>query len=152
MKHSPLRLAKNNSKINLSSNLLVQSQSQTQTQSKKRIAKILGQSILLASIQASIGSVEMSSKFSVVNFSTDQRTLQAAADALTGYLIIGFVWMIGAMMISFGQYELTGLISSFIANVIMIGWIFLSYLHSFRSAIRRHSHLKFPKLFRFSYS
>ena len=50
--------------------------------SKNNVFKLMGKAILLASIQASIGSVEMSSKFSVINFSKDQRTLQAAADAL----------------------------------------------------------------------
>ena len=41
--------------------------------------KTIGEAILFASIQFSIGSVEMSSKFSVMNFSKDQETLQNAA-------------------------------------------------------------------------
>ena len=40
--------------------------------------KAIGEAILFASIQFSIGSVEMSSKFSVMNFSKDQETLQKA--------------------------------------------------------------------------
>ena len=44
--------------------------------------KLIGKSILFASMQFAIGSVEMSSKFSVKNFSKDQDTLQNAADAL----------------------------------------------------------------------
>ena len=43
--------------------------------------EMLGEAILFASIQFSIGSVEMSSKFSVKNFCSDQDTLQNAADA-----------------------------------------------------------------------
>jgi hypothetical protein len=109
----------------------------------------MGNAILLASIQASIGSVEMSSKFSVVNFSKDQRTLQAAADALTGYLIIGIVWMIGAILINFGQYGIPGLIASLIANLIIIGWIVGSYLVAFQTAVRQYG-LKYPKLLRYS--
>ena len=43
--------------------------------------KLIGKSILFASMQFAIGSVEMSSKFSVKNFSKDQDTLQNAADS-----------------------------------------------------------------------
>jgi hypothetical protein len=118
---------------------------------KRNFAEVIGESILLASIQASIGSVEMSSKFSVVNFSKDQRTLQAAADALTGYMIIGFVWMLGAMMILYAQHGIFGLLAAFISNSIMIGWIFFSYLHSFRMAVKRET-LNFPNLWGMAYA
>lgn len=116
---------------------------------KSKFFKMLGNSILLASIQASIGSVEMSSKFSVVNFSKDQETLQAAADALTGYLIIALIWTIGSAMISFGQYSWPGLITSLVANFVLVGWIFISYIQAFRIAVERYKDqgLTFPKLF-----
>lgn len=110
-----------------------------------RFWKMIGNAILLASIQASIGSVEMSSKYSVINFSKDQDTLQAAANALTGYIMIAFVWMMGSAMISFGQYGTPGLISSVVANVVLVGWIYFSYLHSFRVAARKYR-LRFPRV------
>lgn len=112
---------------------------------KNKFWKMLGNAILLASIQASIGSVEMSSKFSVVNFSKDQGTLQGAADALTGYLLIAFIWTIGSGMISYGQFSFSGLITSLVANLILVGWIYFSYLHCFRIAVRKYK-LKFPKV------
>ena len=40
------------------------------------IAKIIGKAIMLSSIQVAFGSVEMSSRFSVLNFSKEQDTLQ----------------------------------------------------------------------------
>lgn len=43
---------------------------------------MIGFAVMLASIQFSVGSVEMSSKFSVASFCKDQTTLQRAADAL----------------------------------------------------------------------
>lgn len=119
---------------------------------KNKFFKMLGNSILLASIQASIGSVEMSSKFSVVNFSTDQATLQAAADALTGYLIIALIWTIGSAMISFGQYSYAGLITSVVANAVLVGWIFFSYLQAFQVVVQRRPELKYPKLFQVGWS
>jgi hypothetical protein len=112
---------------------------------KNKFWKMLGNAILLASIQASIGSVEMSSKFSVVNFSKDQETLQGAADALTGYLLIAFVWTIGSAMISYGQYSWAGLFTSLVANIVLVGWIYFSYLHSFNVAKIKYG-LKFPKV------
>lgn len=112
---------------------------------KSRFWKMLGNAILLASIQASIGSVEMSSKFSVVNFSKDQETLQGAADALTGYLLIALIWTAGSAMISYGQYALAGLFTSLTANVVLVGWIYFSYLHSFKVAQTKYG-LKYPKV------
>lgn len=114
---------------------------------RDKIFEMLGNSILLASIQASIASVELSSKYSVVNFSKDQQTLQAASDALTGYLIIATIWLIGSAFISYGQYHMPGLITSLIANLILVGWIFFSYLQSFKIVANRYN-LEFPKLFR----
>jgi hypothetical protein len=118
---------------------------------KNKFFKMLGNAILLASIQASIGSVEMSSKFSVVNFSKDQATLQAAADALTGYLLIALIWTIGSGMISYGQYSWPGLITSLVANLVLVGWIYFSYLHSFKTAQKRYG-LEFPQVWPFRWS
>jgi hypothetical protein len=53
------------------------------TQKQHEFFEMFGEAILLASMQFAIGSVEMSSKFSVKNFSKDQETLQNAADALS---------------------------------------------------------------------
>lgn len=119
----------------------------TSGDSKHKFAEMLGNSILFASIQASIGSVELSSKFSVVNFSKDQTTLQGASDALTGYMIIAVIWTFGSALISYGQYGKVGLITSVIANLVMVSWIFFSYLHCFKVAADRYG-LQFPKLFR----
>jgi len=109
--------------------------------------KVLGKAILLASIQASIGSVEMSSKFSVINFSKDQETLQAASNALTGYIFVGIIWTIGAVLISYGQHGMAGLITALIANAVMMGWIIWSYMYAFQCAVNKYN-LKFPVLMR----
>jgi len=128
---------------------MYQSNNNQSTKNNKTVnfSKVLGNAILLASIQASIGSVEMSSKFSVINFSKDPDTLQAASNALTGYVIIAFIWMIGAVLISYGQYGILGLITSFIANLIMILWIVISYIGAFSTASKRHD-VEYPKMFR----
>jgi hypothetical protein len=127
-------------------NFIIYNKMAPQKTSQQRFFKMLGNSILLASIQASIGSCEMSSKYSVVNFSKDQETLQAASDALTGYLVIAFIWTLGSSMISYGQYSWAGLITSLIANLVLIGWLFFSYINAFKIAAKRYN-LEFPKLF-----
>lgn len=126
------------------------SSSSFQDDSSKKFFKLMGNAILLASIQASIGSVEMSSKFSVVNFSKDQSTLQGAADALTGYLFIGTIWMVGSILINYGQYGWSGLVASLAANLVIMGWIVLSYIQAFNIAVRRYG-LKFPKILRLNF-
>lgn len=122
----------------------------SQDDSSKRFFKLMGNAILLASIQASIGSVEMSSKFSVVNFSKDQATLQGAADALTGYLFIGSLWMIGSILINYGQYGWSGLLASLASNMVIMLWIILSYIQAFNIAVKRYG-LKFPRMLRLNF-
>jgi len=109
-------------------------------------SEVIGQSILLASMQAAIGSVEMSSKFSVLSFAKDQDTLQRAADALTSYLIIALIWTLGTSMILYSEFGKLGLIYSVITNAVIVGWIFISYWRAFGIAAKRNN-LEMPKLF-----
>lgn len=101
-------------------------------------AKMLGQALFYSSIQAAIGSVEMSSKFSVINFCKDQETLQNAADALTGYLYIALIWTVATMLVMYSQYGFNGIIVGFIANLIYIMWIYFSYKASFKVAATKY--------------
>lgn len=114
----------------------------------KRTLKMLGEAILYGSIQFSVGSVEMSSKFSVKNFSKDQDTLQNAADALMDYIKISFVWTLGVTLLLFSKYGLMGAISAIIANAVVVAWIYFSYVDAFKAAIKKDgdNKLVFPKL------
>lgn len=108
--------------------------------------KILGQAIFYSSIQAAIGSVEMSSKFSVMNFSKDQETLQNAADALRSYLYIAAMWTLATILVLYSQYGMSGAIAGFVANLVYVGWIYFSYIHSFKIAANKYK-LKEPYVF-----
>jgi hypothetical protein len=77
----------------------------------------------------------MSSKFSVKNFSTDQGTLQNAADALMDYIRISFIWTIGVTLLLFSKYGPLGAVTSLIANGVVVAWIYYSYISAFRVAI-----------------
>lgn len=102
----------------------------------QNIYKIIGKAILLASMQFAIGSVEMSSKFSVINFSKDQQTLQRAFDALNEYMLIGLVWTVGVALIMYANYGKIGVISAIACNAVILGWIYISYKSSFRKAAK----------------
>ena len=107
--------------------------------------KIIGKTILLSSIGFSVASVEMSSKFSVRNFSKDQQTLQRAADALDAYNLVGGLWAFGVCLLMYGQYGMKGLFSSIVANLLVLLWINLSYIHAFKKAAQDEN-LAFPKV------
>ncbi|AYV80173.1 MAG: hypothetical protein Gaeavirus14_18 [Gaeavirus sp.] len=105
---------------------------------KSEYFELFGEAILLASMQFAIGSVEMSSKFSVKNFSKDQATLQSAADALSDYLRIGIMWTIGLTILFYARYDKAGIVMSLITNLLIIAWIYFSYLNSFAIAAKTY--------------
>lgn len=106
---------------------------------KDNIFYILGKSILFASMQFAIGSVEMSSKFSVKNFSSDQSTLDNAVSALRDYIIIGILWTFGTGLIFYVNYGLKGLVLNIIANFSIIAWIYISYQIAFKQAAKKNN-------------
>ena len=108
--------------------------------------KIIGKAILFASMQFAIGSVEMSSKFSVKNFSKDQGTLQNAADALRDYIIIALLWTLGNAFVFYSSYGMRGAWIAIAANIFIILWIYLSYLKAFRDATIKNN-LQMPTVF-----
>lgn len=107
--------------------------------SKKEYFEMFGEAILLASMQFAIGSVEMSSKFSVKNFSKDQDTLQNAADALSDYLRIAILWTVGLGILFYARYSTCGFIMSLITNLLIIAWIYYSYIKSFELAVKKNN-------------
>ena len=88
----------------------------------------------------------MSSKFSVKNFCNDQPTLQNAADALSDYLKISIIWTIGVIFLLYSKYKLVGAISAIISNLVVILWIYFSYMSAFKSAMDKNSTLVKPSI------
>jgi len=107
--------------------------------------KMLGEAILYSSIQFAIGGVEMSSKFSVKNFSKDQETLQNAADALSDYLKIGLLWTTGTSILLYCNYGVMGAIINILVNFLIMFWIYLSYMRAFKIAVDKNN-LQMPKV------
>ena len=114
---------------------------------KHSLAKIIGKAIMLSSIQVAFGSVEMSSRFSVLNFSKDQDILQNAANALSAYIVIGTAWSIGTILVLASTYGRAGLIAGIVCNALIMAWIVISYKLAFKSAAKKYD-LENPKLFK----
>ena len=100
--------------------------------------KMLGEAILHSSIQFAIGSVVMSSAFSVRNFAKDQETLQNAADALSEYLSIALMWTVGTTILLYCNYGISGLIVSVGINLAIVFWIYRSYIKAFKTATEKY--------------
>lgn len=110
------------------------------------LLKIIGKAMMLGSQQYALGSVLMSSSFSVKSFSKDQKTLQDAADALKGYIIAGIVWMISNILVLGASYGSSGAIAGFISNIVVMVWIWKLYTDAFENAQYNYG-LAPPKIF-----
>lgn len=108
--------------------------------------KMLAEAILYSSFQFAIGSVEMSSKFSVKNFAKDQETLQNAADALSDYIKIGLFWTTGTAFLLYSNYQSLGLITAIVSNLLIILWMYISYQKAFAVAAKKYN-LQMPYVF-----
>lgn len=116
------------------------------TSMNREYAKLVSEAIFYSSIQASIGSVEMSSKFSVKNFSKDQDTLNNAAVALKNYIWIASIWTIGTILSLYATHGTIGAVVGLIANTVMMGWIIVSYKWAFQEAATKNK-LQEPIIF-----
>ena len=110
------------------------------------IAILFSESLILASLQFALSSTEMSSRYSVLNFSKDQDTLQNACNALSSYILIGIIFGIGGVLALYGSFGVKGAIVCAICNIAVMLWIVLSYLAAFKKAAIKYDLVE-PKLF-----
>ena len=110
---------------------------------------MIGMAVFLAGMQFSIGSVEQSSRYSVENFSKDQKTLQNAANALSTYIIIAIFWTLATCLVLYADYGNMGIFWGILTNSIFVLWLVFSYLYTFKK-VARDNKLQMPKLFNFS--
>lgn len=114
---------------------------------KQDLPKIIGEAVLLSSMNFAIGSVELSSRFSVINFSKTQDVLDRAHDALVEYMYVGLFWTLGCMLILYANHKWAGLISGFVCNILILLWIYFGYQRAFNKAAKNNN-LRVPKLFK----
>jgi H+/gluconate symporter-like permease len=112
----------------------------------QKLAKVIGKSILLAGFLVALASVEMSSRFSVLNFSKSDEILQNAANALSAFMFIGTVWAFGSTLVLYSSYETIGMVAGIISNGVIMAWVYFSYKAAFDRAARENN-LTPPKMF-----
>ncbi len=112
----------------------------------QKVAKIVGKSILLAGFLVALASVEMSSRFSVLNFAKSNEVLQNAANALSAFTVIGLVWAVGSTAVLYSSYNMPGLLAGIISNGAILAWIIISYRAAFDRAASENN-LAPPKMF-----
>ena len=110
------------------------------------VVKRVGKALMLSAQQYAIGSVLMSSTYSVKNFSKDQIILDNAADALKNYFYVGWIWLLSNALVLGATYGLNGVIAATVANSAVMYWIYAIYKKSFEDAAKMYN-LKFPKIF-----
>ena len=110
------------------------------------VVKMIGKALMLSAQQYAIGSVLMSSTYSVKNFSKDQVILDNAADALKNYFYVGWIWLFSNAMVLGATYGFNGVLAAVVANGSVMYWIYAIYKKSFEDAAKMYD-LKFPKIF-----
>jgi Na+-driven multidrug efflux pump len=112
-------------------------------------AALVGRALFLSGIVFSLGSVEMSSRFSIQNFAKDQTILQSAADALSNFIVIALIWTVASTLVLYAEWGMLGLWWGLATNMVFSGWIIITYLLTFKRVAKRQG-LEFPHLFHFS--
>lgn len=100
--------------------------------------ELISSALLLASMQFSIASVEMSSTFSVKNFSKDPATLRNAVHALAEYLSVAVFWMLIVSLYLFYGHGVKGLVLGLFFNLVFITWLYVQYHNAFEEACNVH--------------
>jgi presenilin-like A22 family membrane protease len=113
---------------------------------EKDIVIGIGDAVMAATIQFAIAGFEMSSKFSIVHFTTDQEKLNHAANELDYYLLIGIICTFLLSSLFYLKNNMEGFIICLISNVLIMSWIYYSYKLVLDESRKKHG-LIFPKLY-----
>jgi len=91
----------------------------------------LGQALVFASVQPALASMQMSSRFDIVNSATTQDLLEQAARDLRSFMIIAIIWAVGSTLVMYIQFSWRGAFINLVGQGLVGYWIF----SSFRNAI-----------------
>lgn len=92
-------------------------------------ATVFAQSVVLAMAQLSILSTESTSIFIATTVATTQDKLNDFASSLKSYLFISMFWLIATSVMMYSIYGMIGLLTSALANVLVILYIILRNVH-----------------------
>ena len=117
----------------------------------KELVILIGDAIIVATLQFSIAGVELSSRFGVIHYANTQKKLQHTADSLNSYLLIGVICAILLSSLFYLKNNMVGFTVCLLSNLLIMSLIYYSYLIAFRKAKDMHG-LEYPKLFNTFYS
>lgn len=111
----------------------------------QQFSYLIGGSLFFAVLQISIGAIELPDKSYMLKIST-QEEVDNAIDSFKKYLFIASIWTLSSVLILYGEHGITGAILGLLTNLIIISWIYLSYMSAINSAIIKYN-LKQVSLF-----
>lgn len=62
-----------------------------------------------------------------------------ATDALSDYMKIGLMWTFGLSIMFYARYDKIGATMSIIINLLIIAWIYFSYMNAFEIATKNNN-------------
>lgn len=99
---------------------------------------IIGQNLLVSASQFSLGSIALSSTYSVINFSKTQEILDNGVSALRKYLYVAIAWLVANCLVMYSQFKYRGVLAAFVFNLVYIVWIVISYQQAFDIAAKQN--------------
>ena len=105
---------------------------------------MLGEGILLSSIQFSIAGFGLGSLAGINNIIVDQITLNNAVILLRNYVYLSIIWTFGIVSLFYSRYDGIGACLVLIINIIIVCWIYFSFTYIFQKKIKLYN-LIMPK-------
>jgi hypothetical protein len=100
---------------------------------------LIGEAIILSSIQFSISCIEMSPKCVIRQFTKDQESLQNAIDSLSDYIKIGTIWTLFITTLFYAKHDKVGAIIAILINILIMAWVYFTYNKTIEKAAKANN-------------
>ena len=85
--------------------------------------KIAGKVLVSATVQLSLGSLELPSRFMIRSLIRTQEAVDATISEMYSYIVIGLLWAIGTTILMYVQHYYAGAVANILVNLLCIWWI-----------------------------
>lgn len=85
--------------------------------------KIAGKVLVSATVQLSLGSLELPSRFMIRTFTRTQEAVDATVSEMYSYIVIGLLWTIGTTILMYVQHYYIGAVLNMTVNLLAMWWI-----------------------------
>lgn len=101
--------------------------------------QLYGQVLGFAAIQATIGSLELSTPLSIATSVKTSQHLEIVRQEMRSYLIIACIFTAGTSLYLYAGHGWLGALSNILINIIVISWIYYEHNKAIRLAINNLS-------------